>query len=84
MKFVCIFTSHQAAALSSSFPPAPPSLGPPAGRVDPPGLVERWGRGKDTEETQASLSVVNQRETNSFSLYDRLRVDPVTLKRSCR
>lgn len=39
---------HQAAPPSSSSPPAPPSVGPPACRVGPPGLEERWAHGRDT------------------------------------
>lgn len=41
-------TPHQAAPPSSSSPPSPPSVGPPSCRVDPPGLDEWSGHGKDT------------------------------------
>lgn len=38
-------TPHQAVPPSSS---SPPSVGPPDCRVDPPGLEERFGHGRDT------------------------------------
>lgn len=72
LKEACV-PSHQTAPLSSSSPSQPLWVGPPACRVDPPGLWGWSGHGKDTTRNTATAQThtksIRQRTTLCLSCH---------------